>query len=575
MKRPQGLVRIVFAGLILGTGCTLSPPPQKQAQSPRPPSRPMRPPIQAQNPSLPRPATPLLATALPRPSAPVAVRFRSASELEAQLWEAERLLERAREQVVTSRPAEAIILLQQALRLLDTDPIAEAVLPGALRREALRLEIAALLTLLNLPNGQEGGPEEGPQPEDSVQPSLVSPEDLEVLELARPRLFPPRPTRRAEPKVVYDVPIERNDQVEAYIELLTTTKREVTQEALERSGRYLGMMRQIFEEEGLPLDLVNLAYIESGFKVRAYSRARAVGIWQFIRSTGRRYGLRINRWIDERRDPEKATRAAARYLKDLYELFDSWPLAIAGYNAGEGRVLRAIARRKTHDFWRLKLPRETRLFVPAFMAMTIIAKDLERYGFSPPTINPVIVNHVTVPQSTDLRLVAKAARTSTAEIRDLNPELRRLITPPNRRYTIKVPYGRGARIKTALAKASRTRQITWQPHRVRRGETLSAIARRYRTTVRTLVRMNNLRNPHYLKTGTSLLVPVRVLVLAKRGSSPRKSGRAKAIVYRVRPGDTLWQIARAFDVKTSDLKRWNRIRGSLIHPGLVLRIFSD
>jgi membrane-bound lytic murein transglycosylase D len=399
---------------------------------------------------------------------------------------------------------------------------------------------------------------------------LVSPEDVAVLEKATPKMAP-----WEKPEITYDVPIEITPQVQAYIELFTTAKREQIAMALDRSGQYLPMMRQIFAEKGLPQDLVNLAYIESAFKVTAYSRARAVGIWQFIRGTGRKYGLKRNWWLDERRDPVKATSAAAEYLSDLYALFESWPLAIAGYNAGEGKVLKAIRRQKTTDVWKLKLPRETKFYVPAFMAMTIIAKDPEAYGFTPPVERPWEVDQVTLSEPTDLRLLAKAAGVSTEELRDLNPELRRLVTPPGEDYLLNLPGGSEGTFRDALAQLPRVRRVGWQRRQVRRGETLSTIAQRYGTTVPTLMEMNHLKNPHQIRAGTRITVPVPALALAEPSKTKPGANRTDASLYVVQHGDTLWDIARAHEVSTGDLKRWNDLHGSLIHPGNALRISPD
>src|SRR5574337_1128617 len=227
----------------------------------------------------------------------------------------------------------------------------------------------------------------------------------------------------------FDVPIVLNEQVKAYIEYYQTRKWGVMNRAFERAGRYLPMMRRIFRDQGLPLDLINLPYIESSFNYRAYSSAKASGIWQFIKPTGNRYGMRVNHWLDERREPEKANLGAAAYLKDLYEMFHSWPLALAAYNAGEQRIQRAIEQQGTTDFWSLRLPKETQLFVPAFMAITIIAKNPDRYGFSAPVEEPWEVERVTVPGAIELRSVAQAAGVSFDAIRDLNPALMHGVTP--------------------------------------------------------------------------------------------------------------------------------------------------
>ncbi|MFQ5933897.1 MAG: transglycosylase SLT domain-containing protein, partial [Dehalococcoidia bacterium] len=357
-------------------------------------------------------------------------------------------------------------------------------------------ELAAIQIMTEIPFDGEG--------------SLITPEDLSALEQAIPEISPP-----VKPEISYDVPIELNRRVERFVDLFSTKKRDEIAKALERSGRYLPLMREIFAEKGLPLDLVNLAYIESSFKLYAYSRARAVGLWQFIRGTGRKYGLTTNWWVDERRDPVKASAAAADYLSDLYAMFQSWPLAIAAYNSGEGKVKRAIRRQRTTNFWKLKLPRETRYFVPAFMAMTIISKDPEEYGFEPPVEQPWQVDQVALPQPTDLRLLAKAAGVSTKELKELNPELRRLVTPPQEGYLLNLPPGSKATFLEALEQLPQVRRVVWRQHRIRRGEALSTIARRYRTTITVLMEMNHLKNPHRIRAGIRITVPVPAFTVAQ------------------------------------------------------------
>lgn len=423
------------------------------------------------------------------------------------------------------------------------------------------------------PGSQE---DQDPVPPDAVPAeTLVTPEDTTVLDEAEAEAEPPDGT--PEPPHAFDVPIELNDKVRAYLDLFTGKRRERIQEAFDRAGPYLPMMRGIFEEYSLPLDLVNLAYIESAFKIRAYSRARAVGIWQFIAGTGRKYGLRIDWWLDERRDPEKATRAAAEYLRDLYALFDSWPLAIAAYNAGEGKVAGAMRRQKTADFWRLRLPRETKLYVPAFMAMTILAKDPARYGFAPPVEEDPPTEPLALSEPLDLRIVAQASAVPLAELQTLNPELNHLVTPPHMPdYRLRVPAGAGILFGENFGEIKKTRRVTWQRHAIRQGETLSQIARRYDTSVRVLMDLNRLPNRHRLRTGHSLVVPLMHLTVAEDGQGDRRAGaNGGPRTYVVRRGDSLWGIAQAFDVSPDDLQRWNDLQGSVIHPGLRLRIHPD
>ncbi|HEV8664050.1 MAG TPA: transglycosylase SLT domain-containing protein [Candidatus Methylomirabilis sp.] len=425
-----------------------------------------------------------------------------------------------------------------------------------------------------VPPGSEESQE--PLPGDAVPAeTLVTPEDASVLDQAEAETEPAEGTPEEE---AFGVPIELNDKVRAYLDLFTGERRDRIQEAFDRAGRYLPMMRAIFQEQGLPRDLVNLAYIESAFKVRAYSRARAAGIWQFIAGTGRKYGLRVDWWLDERRDPEKATRAAAEYLSDLYGMFGSWPLAIAAYNAGEGKVAGAIRRQKTTDFWRLRLPRETKIYVPAFMAMTILAKDPARYGFVPPAEEVTPTEPLMLGEPLDLRIVAQAAGVALEDLRTLNPELNHLVTPPHRSdYRLRVPAGSAAEFAENFDEIKKTRRVTWQRHLIRRGETLSQIARRYDTSVPVLMDLNRLPSRHRLRAGRSLVVPLMHLALAEENGStrPLPSAESSPRTYVVRRGDSLWRIAQVYDVSTGELQKWNDLEGTVIHPGLRLRIHPE
>ncbi len=553
---------ILIAGVLILSSCTLSLSRSNPSSSSQQslPSRSLASdssPVPSQPPQPPK-----LTVAIPSPFiAPISLDRNDDLSDDPVLAEAQKLLGQAMRQAEVGQDHELMPLLTRARALLLTD-WADLTYETRHRREqtltevdALADELAAIRVMSAIPSDEEA--------------PLVSPEDVSVIERTIPAI--PSPWQ---PEVTYDIPVETNRKVQAYIELFTTKKRDQTAEALERSGQYLPLMRQIFADKGLPQDLVNLAYIESAFKLYAYSRARAVGIWQFMRGTGRKYGLKRNWWVDERRDPVKSTVAAAEYLSDLYAMFESWPLAIAAYNAGEGKVLRATRRQKTTDFWKLKLPRETKFFVPAFMAMTIIAKDPERYGFTAPTEHPWQVDQVTLTEPTDLRLLAKAAGVSTEELKRLNPELRRTVTPPQEGYLLNLPPGSKVVFLDALRWLPQARRAVWRQHRVRRGETLSTIARRFRTTVPVLMEMNRLKSAHRIRAGTRITVPVPALTLAKTSNTTRRSiGTASS--YVVQRGDTLWDIARAHRVSTRDLKRWNNLNGSLIRPGRTLRVDRD
>ncbi|MBI4208371.1 MAG: LysM peptidoglycan-binding domain-containing protein [Deltaproteobacteria bacterium] len=388
------------------------------------------------------------------------------------------------------------------------------------------------------------------------------------------------PEEGEEPR--YDVPIVINERVEHFVEFFLTDHREYFAKWLARSTRYLPMMRKIFREQGLPEDLVYLAMVESGFSPRAYSRAKAMGIWQFIAPTGRRYGLEINSWVDERRDPVKATYAASQYLKDLHEMFGSWYLAAAAYNAGEGKVSRAIARHDTDDFWKLAeyryLRRETKDYVPKFIAATLIAKNPEKYGFvGVPYEEPLQYDEVSVEGSYDLQVIAQAAGTTSEMVTFLNPELRRNATPPySKEYPIKLPPGTGELALLRLASIPPQERNLYVEHRVRRGETLGAIAARYGVRTSDVVHLNRLSSANKIYVGQELRIPTGsqtpIVMEAKYSPEPKTS----VIRHRVRRGESLWSVAKLYGVSVTELKRWNDLgRGSVVYAGQRLKIYTS
>jgi membrane-bound lytic murein transglycosylase D len=288
-----------------------------------------------------------------------------------------------------------------------------------------------------------------------------------------------------------DFPIVLNDRVKIALKYLQTHRSAIIAQSFWRARRYAGLMRAIFRENDLPEELVNLAFVESDVNPRATSRAKAAGIWQFVPSTARVYGMRTTTSLDERRDPEKSTRAAAEHLKSLYLRFQTWPLALAAYNAGETAVRRAIDRQQTRNFWQLRLPKETKHFVPKFMAMTIIARDPNRYGFSPPPEEPHDIEILHVSQPTEIRQIADAAGTTVKHLRELNPELVGPATPSDRpSYAIRIP-----------------RRLTWISHKVQTGETLTTIARRYKVSPQMLRETNKINPRDDVKVGRVILVP--------------------------------------------------------------------
>jgi len=312
----------------------------------------------------------------------------------------------------------------------------------------------------------------------------------------------------------FDIPIVINGKVEHYIQYFQTTIRDKFITWLSRSEKYIPFMKNLLKEHGLPEDLVYMSLIESGFNPYAYSRAKAVGLWQFISMTGKRYGLRVNWWVDERRDPEKSTIAAAKYLKDLYDLFACWYLAAAGYNAGEYKIIKAIKRYQTEDFWKLTnqryLKRETKDYVPQMIAAALIAKDPEKYGFIDVAYQePLRYEKVKVPELTDLCLIAKACETSLEEIKDLNPELRRGVTPPNEtEYEIKIPFGKKDFFLKNFEALQPLEKFQFKTHLVKKGEALKGIANHYRVDLEPLLEINHLNKTSPISKGMTLLIPI-------------------------------------------------------------------
>jgi membrane-bound lytic murein transglycosylase D len=322
----------------------------------------------------------------------------------------------------------------------------------------------------------------------------------------------PGDLRKKEPE--FDIPIVINGKVEQYIHYFQTTIRHKFVTWLSRSEKYIPFMKNLLKEHGLPEDLVYMSLIESGFNPYAYSRAKAVGLWQFMTLTGKRYGLRVNWWVDERRDPEKSTIAAARYLKDLYDMFACWYLAAAGYNAGEYKIINAIKRYRTEDFWKLTnyryLKRETKDYVPLMIAAALVAKEPEKYGFTDVEYQePLRYEKVKVPPLTDLSPIAKACEISLEEIKDLNPELRRGVTPPNEtEYEIKIPHGKKDLFLENFEAMQPLEKFQFKTHLVKKGETLKGIAKYYRVDLEPLLEINHLNKTSPVSKGMILFIPI-------------------------------------------------------------------
>ena len=339
---------------------------------------------------------------------------------------------------------------------------------------------------------------------------------------------------KEEPK--FDIPIVFNAKVQQFIQYFQTAGRERFVTYLARSERYIPFMRNLLKEYGLPEDLVYMALIESGFDPHAYSRSKASGPWQFTYLTGKRYGLKVNWWVDERKDPEKSTIAAAKYLKDLYDMFESWHLAAAGYNAGEYKIARAVRRFRTEDFWLLAnyqyLKRETKNYVPQMIAAAVIAKNPEKYGFTGIEYQePLRYEKVKVPELSGLSLVAKACEASLDEIKDLNPEILRAVTPPNEpEYEVKIPYGKKKAFLRNFEALRPLDNFEFKNHLAKTGETLPGIAGLYRVDLEPMLQINQLKKTSRISKGMTLLIPIAkdevikpLLVAQKKNGKPRQT----------------------------------------------------
>jgi membrane-bound lytic murein transglycosylase D len=405
--------------------------------------------------------------------------------------------------------------------------------------------------------------------------------------------------------IAHDVPIPLNGKVLSYISLFQGRLRDFIQEGMSRGAKYLPMIQNVLRAEGLPLDLAYVPLIESAFKPNALSRARAKGVWQFVRGTGLEYGLRQDWYVDERSDPEKSTLAAAKYLATLSGMFDGdWHLALASYNGGPGRVQRAMKRGRSDDFWSLAakrgiLPRETREYVPMILAAIVVAKNPQQYGFEFNAAEETAKHDtVTLPGPIDLRRVAEWAGTTIDVIRELNPELRRWTTPVrDNDYELKVPPGTAVLVSARLAETVPTELATFNYYSVKRGETMTTIARKLKVNRADLADANYLKVASRLSVGQQLLVPRETTVMMAARTevaapvaestapdrvvaavgTPAEPAADRDLVktsYRVRRGDTLSSIAREYNTTIASLQRWNRITGTQIRAGQRLTIYT-
>jgi membrane-bound lytic murein transglycosylase D len=375
------------------------------------------------------------------------------------------------------------------------------------------------------------------------------------------------------------IPLEMNRHVQLEMDrMLRRSAKKSFIEAYRRSGRYRPYIVKALEEAGLPEELSWIPMIESSFKVKALSRARALGLWQFISSTGYKFGLKRNQYIDERMDPIKSTDAAIAYMKELHSIFGDWATVIAAYNCGEARVLRVIRTQNVNyldNFWDLyqRLPVETARHVPKFIAALHIISDPLKYGIDPKDLDPPMeYETLETNRQVHLKDVAKSIAVPLGKLKELNPQLRYSILPPDR-YSLRIPVGKSdlllAQIESLPLSSPPQRAYVW--HRVRSGETLSTIARRYRTSVKSIMRANNMRRSNYIVAGKKIKIPQRGYMVAKSSRAPSKK-IPKNGIHLVKSGDSLWIIAKRYGTTTKKIQELNNLYSTMLHGGQRLKI---
>lgn len=398
----------------------------------------------------------------------------------------------------------------------------------------------------------------------------------------------------------FDIPIRSHPLVDHYLTLFQGRGRRFFQRWLDRSEIFIPIMAPILASYELPADIVYLAMIESGYSGTATSPATAAGFWQFMPATGRQYGLRQNRYVDERRDFILATHAAARFLTRLYHKFGDWHLAFASYNAGDGRIGKALRKHRVDNYWDLieikgSLAKETKHYVPKLIAAATIAKNPEAYGFERrPPKRPLRWDTIEAPPSTELSVIAREFRLSTKELKNLNPGLIQQVTPPSGKTSIRVPRGYGRRATFFLAQLPKEQRRLHVKHTIKRGDTLFDIAARYGVSATAIREANSISNARRLQAGKVLFIPTSGIhprvepkrsskkVAQKRVSKPKrvqvtKKSKPKAVAqaqssYRVRSGDTLWSIAQRFNISVKQLRQLNELRDNTIRVGALLRL---
>ncbi|MGC8763668.1 MAG: LysM peptidoglycan-binding domain-containing protein [Acidobacteriota bacterium] len=487
--------------------------------------------------------------------------------------QAEALCQRAEEPDLSDEESRRLLQAMDALfdEALDEPPavLSDPRLQGTLNRMA---DLALQLDLDANAAPPEAPPEEE-SPKDTLlkEATFLSPADLQAT-LAQVE------ASLKEVSVGLEVPAS-DPAVLAYVNLYQTRLRKWFASALERGAPYVPRMQEIFRDEGVPPSLVYLAIVESAFHPGAVSRARAVGMWQFVAGTAQRYGLTVDFWEDQRLDPELSARASARYLKDLRQMLGNWSLALASYNCGEAKVLRYQQRKPSATFQELckarVFRRETREYVPAIYAAILVASNPAAYGFASPEADPPEPT-ATVPltEATDLRVLARCAQVPVEELQKLNPSLKRLVTPP-REYLLRIPAQNYDAFRAAFEAVPPEERLAVAIHTVQKGENLASIARHYKTSAEA-IRLANLLKSRRVSPGQSLVVPLGPAasdpsLYAERRPTPSRAAR----VYRVKAGETLASVSRATGISVERLRELNNLATDRLKPGQRLVLAEE
>lgn len=382
--------------------------------------------------------------------------------------------------------------------------------------------------------------------------------------------------------VAYDFPVTMNKQVEMYLDMFRNKQRKHFEKWLNRSTRYLPMMHEELRKAGLPLDLAYLSMIESGYNQRACSKARAVGLWQFMQATGRQYNLKVDEYVDERRDAEKSTKAAVAFLADLYKEFGDWHLAVAAYNAGPGKIRSGLRRHQVDNFWDLARQRhlslETKRYVPKLIAAIIISREPEKYGFTGVTYQEQLAYEtLDVGPGMSLEAIAVISGSNTQEIKTLNQELRKGKTPLNQsHYAVKIPPATYELAGRNLSRLHSVVSTGFKTHKIRHGETLSAICRKYDINKTTLLKVNNLHSSKLI-VGRNLRIPfstVKYQLLPENGNRSLAAFKDNLILHRILPGETISKIAKKHRVPKEMIVAWNGLKSEhKIRAGRQLALY--